>query len=80
MAKKFLAKIVLANMRENAVKTFCQFSIVFQAKTTEGEIDFHDWLGDSWGVLFSHPAPFTPICTTEMGSLADHATVNNLFL
>ena len=37
-----------------------------------GMIDFHEWLGNSWGLLFSHPAPFTPICTTEMGSLAKY--------
>ena len=42
----------------------------FSATTTEGKIDLYDWLGNSWGVLFSHPAPFTPICTSEMGSLA----------
>ena len=42
----------------------------FTANSTEGEISFHDWLGDSWGVLFSHPKDFTPVCTTELGSLA----------
>ena len=42
----------------------------FKAKTSEGDISFHDWLGNSWGVLFSHPKDFTPVCTTELGSLA----------
>ena len=42
----------------------------FTVNTTEGEISFHDWLWDSWGVLFSHPKDFTPVCTTELGSLA----------
>ncbi len=42
----------------------------FKAKTTEGEIDFHTWLGDQWGLLFSHPADFTPVCTTELGRTA----------
>lgn len=42
----------------------------FIAETSEGKIDFYDYLGDGWGILFSHPADYTPVCTTELGTVA----------
>ncbi len=42
----------------------------FSAQTTEGEIDFYQWLGNSWGIIYSHPADYTPVCTTELGRTA----------
>jgi alkyl hydroperoxide reductase subunit AhpC len=76
----YLIGIIYINFRSMSLR-LGDVAPNFKAKTSEGEIDFYEYLGDSWAVLFSHPADFTPVCTTELGktaSLKDEFTKRNV--
>src|SRR3977135_1447080 len=57
-------------MRSNMALQIVSVAPDFEAQTPEGKIKFHDWIGNGWALLFSHPKDFTPVCTTELGALA----------
>ena len=65
--------MILYNYKDNDMLRINEEAPNFQINTTHGEINFHNWIGDGWAVLFSHPKDFTPVCTTELGTLAKMA-------
>jgi len=72
---KYKVLLTFQTTQEDFIMTLQINSIApdFKAQTTQGDIQFHQWLGDSWGLLFSHPKDFTPVCTTELGAAAQMA-------
>ncbi|MFT5168866.1 MAG: alkyl hydroperoxide reductase subunit AhpC, partial [Saprospiraceae bacterium] len=68
----FLHRLLLKNISKNIMRlNLGDTAPNFSADSTQGTIDFYDWLGDSWGLLFSHPQDYTPVCTTELGMVAN---------